>query len=109
MTIKTMNELIERLEAVRTDLDPRGLTLRQYERVGWALRPLDSFLDQCREEAASSRYTERRLQFYDAFMCRPSSIAAQHATRPLAATATRAVPLATTLPATLLATKVEAA
>lgn len=49
--IRTITGLIARLEEVRADLDTRHLTtLRQYEHVGWALRPLDSLIDQCQKE-----------------------------------------------------------
>jgi hypothetical protein len=54
--IRTITGLIARLEEVRADLDPRHLTtLRQYEHVGWALRPLDTLIDRCREEALAIR------------------------------------------------------
>jgi hypothetical protein len=54
--IRTIAALIARLEEVRADLDPRHLTtLRQYEHVGWALRPLDTLIDRCREEALAIR------------------------------------------------------
>jgi hypothetical protein len=54
--IKTITELIARLTAVHDDLDVRRLTLRQYEHVGWALRPIEGLLDRCREEAESIRF-----------------------------------------------------
>ena len=62
--IKTIGELITRLEAIRTDLDVRALTLHQYERVGWATRPLEGLLDRCREEAESSSWAERRVALF---------------------------------------------
>lgn len=62
--IKTLPELIGRLQAIRTDLDARHLTLRQYEHVGWAARPIESLLDRCREEAESSNSAERRVLLY---------------------------------------------
>lgn len=62
--IKSIPELMTRLEAVLGDLDARALTLRQYEQVGWAARPIEGLLDRCREEAASSARVERRLQLF---------------------------------------------
>lgn len=57
--IRTITGLIARLEEVRADLDTRHLTtLRQYEHVGWALRPIEGLLDRCREEAESIRFTD---------------------------------------------------
>jgi len=60
--IKTITELIVRLEAIHDDLDVRRLTLRQYEHVGWALRPIEGLLDRCREEAESIRFVEAAEQ-----------------------------------------------
>lgn len=61
-TIKSITALIERLESLHADLDPRLLTLRQYEQVGWARRPVETLLEQCREEAESLRSAERHAQ-----------------------------------------------
>ncbi len=59
LPIRTIHGLIARLEEVRSDLDTRHLTtLRQYEHVGWALRPLDTLIDQCRAEAETIRFTD---------------------------------------------------
>lgn len=46
----TISELIEQLEAIRTELQPRRLTPGQYEQVGWADRPLRALIDQARDE-----------------------------------------------------------
>jgi len=57
--IKNINQLIERLEDLHTDLDPRHMNVRQYEHVGWARRSVETLLDQCREEAKSIRWVEQ--------------------------------------------------
>ena len=63
--IKSITDLIARLEEVRADLDSRNLTtLRQYEHVGWALRPIETLLDRCREEAESIRWTDQHTQSF---------------------------------------------
>lgn len=56
--IKTITVLIERLEAVHEDLDARKLTLEQYEQIGWARRPIETLLEQCREEAESIQWAK---------------------------------------------------
>jgi hypothetical protein len=48
--ITTISELIERLEAIRADLDPKRLTMTQFEHLGWARRPVDCILERAREE-----------------------------------------------------------
>ena len=58
--ITTIAELIERLEAVKADINPRALTLDQYEEVGWARRHLDTLLDRCRDEAEQLSWTVAR-------------------------------------------------
>jgi hypothetical protein len=60
--IKTLAVLIERLEAVHEDLDARKLTLDQYEQLGWARRPLETLLEQCREEAESIQWAKENKQ-----------------------------------------------
>jgi hypothetical protein len=60
--IKTITELIVRLQAMHDDLDVRHLTLRQYEHVGWVLRPIEGLLDRCREEAEAIRFVEAAEQ-----------------------------------------------
>jgi len=57
--IKNLTQLIERLEELHTDLDPRHMNVRQYEHVGWARRSVETLLDQCREEAESIRWSEK--------------------------------------------------
>jgi hypothetical protein len=58
--ITTIAELIERLEAIKADINPRTLTLDQYEEVGWARRPLDSLLDRARDEAEELSWRQKR-------------------------------------------------
>lgn len=47
--IKSLNDLIERLEALKADIPVSGLTLSEYEQVGWARRPIDALVDRCKE------------------------------------------------------------
>jgi hypothetical protein len=62
--IKTNEELIEQLEAIRTELHPRRLTPGEYEAVGWAGRPLRELIDRAREEAeAQSWQLHRATEF----------------------------------------------
>lgn len=46
--IKTLTELVERLEALKADIPVTGLTLTEYEQVGWARRPLEGLIERCR-------------------------------------------------------------
>jgi hypothetical protein len=62
--IKTIEALIERLDAVHEDLDVRKLSVDQYEHIGWARRPLESLLDRCREEAEAIRWTAEHAQSF---------------------------------------------
>lgn len=62
-----MCDLIERLEELKADL--RGLTSAQYRELGWAMRPIDALLDQCREEADAESWTEKRMR--DLALLRP--------------------------------------
>lgn len=55
-----LTDLIERFEAIKADLSPRGLTMTEYEQVGWARRPLQALIDQAREEAESMSWDELR-------------------------------------------------
>jgi hypothetical protein len=67
--ITTISELIERLEAIKADINPRALTLEQFEEVGWARRPLDGLLDRCRETADELSWSTKRRN--DALQLRP--------------------------------------
>jgi hypothetical protein len=58
--ITTISELIERLEAIKHDINPRALTMEQYEEVGWARRALDAILDRAREEAEELSWRQNR-------------------------------------------------
>lgn len=60
--IKTIAELIERLEAVHEDLDARLLSADQYDHVGWARRPLEALVEQCREESLSAEWSKTHVQ-----------------------------------------------
>lgn len=55
--IRTIEDLIERLEAIKADIPARGLSLTEYEQVGWAPRHLEALLERCREEADSFAWT----------------------------------------------------
>jgi hypothetical protein len=67
--ITTIAELIERLEAIKADINPRALTLSQFEEVGWARRPIDTLLDRCRDEADELSWRTKRHN--DALQLRP--------------------------------------
>lgn len=56
----TISELIEQLEAIRVELQPRRLTPGQYEAVGWADRPLRDLIDQARDEDEAQSWREKR-------------------------------------------------
>lgn len=58
MSISTLSELIERLRSIREDIRVPHLSPAQYQQVGWAVRPLDTLLDQCREEAESLSWAQ---------------------------------------------------
>jgi len=47
--IRTLTDLIERLEGIKADIPVTGLTVTEYGEVGWARRPLDTLLERCRE------------------------------------------------------------
>lgn len=68
--IRTIAGLIERLEELHTDLDPRFMTVTQYEHVGWARRPVETLLEQAREEAESIRWAEQHVQGFARVMPR---------------------------------------
>ena len=57
--IKSISSLIERLEELHTDLDPRHLTARQYDQLGWAQRSVAALLEQAREEAEQQDWNRR--------------------------------------------------
>ncbi len=65
-TIRTIHDLIERLEAVKADIPVRGLSLTEHEQVAWARRAIDALLDRCRDktdalgwpESEASRFRE---------------------------------------------------
>lgn len=67
--ITTIAELIERLEAIKADINPRALTMSQYEEVGWARRQLDTLLERCRDEAEEISWRTKRHN--DALGLRP--------------------------------------
>jgi len=56
----TISELIEQLEAIRTELQPRRLSPSAYESVGWADRPLRMLIDQAREEQEAQAFRDAR-------------------------------------------------
>lgn len=58
----TIDQLIEELEVVRRKIDPRSLSPREYEHVGWADRPLRQLIDQCRQEQESILWLEREVK-----------------------------------------------
>lgn len=58
--ITTNDELIEQLEAIRTEIQPRRLTPGQYEQVGWADRPLRELIDKARAEADQQSWQVKR-------------------------------------------------
>lgn len=58
--IKTNEDLIEHLEAIRTELQPRRLSAGEYEAVGWAGRPLRELIDRAREEAERESWQVHR-------------------------------------------------
>jgi hypothetical protein len=49
--IRTLNDLIESLEAIKADIPVRGLSMTEYAAVAWALRPIDALLERCRDKA----------------------------------------------------------
>lgn len=62
--IKNNEDLIEQLEAIRTELQPRRLAPGEYESVGWADRPLRELIDQAREEASRESWqVHRAMEF----------------------------------------------
>jgi hypothetical protein len=58
--LKTNEDLIEQLESIRTELQPRRLTPSEYEAVGWADRPLRELIDRAREEAEQQSWQLKR-------------------------------------------------
>ena len=60
----SIEELIEELEAIRARLHVRVLSPAQYQRVGWAERPLRQLLDQCREEQEAQSWADRHVQAF---------------------------------------------
>lgn len=58
--ITSIADLIERLEAIKADINPRALTMSQYEEVGWSKRHIDTLLDRCRDEAEEHSWTTAR-------------------------------------------------
>lgn len=60
MSITNIADLIERLEAIKADLNVRALTMDQYAEVGWAARPIDALIDQCRDEADANSWSTTR-------------------------------------------------
>ncbi len=59
-SIDTIDHLIEQLETIRAQLRPKSLTAAQYERLGWADRPLRELIDRCREELERQSWQEHR-------------------------------------------------
>lgn len=47
--IRSLNDLIERLEALKADIPVTGLTLSEHEQVAWARRPLQALVERCQE------------------------------------------------------------
>lgn len=64
MTIGTIEDLVEQLEAIRAEIHPRRLSNEQYEAVGWADRPLRALIDQAREEAEMQSWQVKRVTDY---------------------------------------------
>lgn len=60
--IKSISALIERLEELHADLDPRHMTVNQYDQLGWARRPVEALLEQAREEAEQHSWTVQHTQ-----------------------------------------------
>jgi hypothetical protein len=60
--IKSISSLIERLEELQGDLDPRHMTARQYDEVGWAQRAVVALLEQAREEAEQHDWNRRHTE-----------------------------------------------
>jgi hypothetical protein len=58
--IESNEELIEQLEAIRVELQPRRLSPGQYEAIGWADRPLRELIDRAREEAEQQSWQCKR-------------------------------------------------
>lgn len=62
--IKNNEDLIEHLEAIRTELQPRRLAPGEYESVGWADRPLRELIDEARRVAEQESWTiHRSMEF----------------------------------------------
>ncbi len=57
-TIRTIHDLIERLEAVKADIPVRGLSLTEHEQVAWARRAIDGMLDRCRDKTDAIGWPE---------------------------------------------------
>ncbi len=59
--IRNLSTLIERLDAIHEDLDARHLNADQYDELGWARRPIEALIEQCREEAAARDWSRRNV------------------------------------------------
>jgi len=69
-------DLIERLEVLKADLDPHRLSPAEFEQVGWARRPLQALIDQALEEGEAQSLAELRARTATALLREaPASIA----------------------------------
>lgn len=64
MEVRSINDLVEVLESIRTEIHPRRLSPAQYEEVGWADRPLRQLIDQARDEAEMQSWQIKRATDY---------------------------------------------
>jgi len=62
--VKTNQDLIEQLEAIRVELHPRRLSPAEYEAIGWADRPLRELIDRARDEAEMQSWQIKRATDY---------------------------------------------
>lgn len=57
--IDNIDDLIERLEVIRADLQPCRQSSAAYHAIGWADRPLRHLIDQCRQEQEAQSWATK--------------------------------------------------
>ena len=66
--IDNIDELIERLELIRADLQSCRASSTAYHAVGWIERPLRQLIDQCRQEQDAQSWVEKHGREFRALL-----------------------------------------
>lgn len=65
MEVRSIDELIEALEAIRAEIQPRRLSSEQYLHVGWADRHLRELIDRARDELDRESWDACRRRLWE--------------------------------------------